>query len=218
MVHRDFPRVGLRASDQPWALRHNPIGVGGRISAYIGGDPIGDGLVVVVGGPDAAEEVGGVDVAVGGEELAVATAAVHQVGVEFAAEFGAGFGEDAWEVGDAVEFVAEGGDVVAGEKARGGGSFGVNDEIIAADGGYEQCGRGRWCTVLAEVFDEIEELAGFVSDGGEEGEVSVRIIGFEVAVSALIESGAVVEEVEEFFVPGHDVLSVLAIFSKPSSK
>ncbi len=72
---------------------------GERAGRFLFFDELGDGGVVGAGGPDVAEEVGRVDVAVGEEEIAVAATAVHDVGVEFAAEFGASFGEDAGQVG-----------------------------------------------------------------------------------------------------------------------
>ena len=68
----------------------------------------------------------------GAEELPVAAATEHQVRVEFAAELGAGFGQDAWQVGDAGEFVAEGGQFVAGEPAPAGNAFLDGEKIIAA--------------------------------------------------------------------------------------
>ena len=49
------------------------------------------------------------DCAVGFKELPVAPAAKHQVGVEYAAQFGAGFGQDARQLHDASQFVAKGG-------------------------------------------------------------------------------------------------------------
>ncbi len=72
------------------------------VSADLSGDPSGDFLVIVAGCPDLAKEVGWVNVAVVFEKIEVAAAAVHDVGVEFAAEFGVCLGEDAGEVGDAV--------------------------------------------------------------------------------------------------------------------
>ena len=50
--------------------------------------------VLFTGGPDLAEEIGGRDAAVLVEEIAVATATEHDVRIEFAAEFGAGFAQD----------------------------------------------------------------------------------------------------------------------------
>ena len=51
-----------------------------------GFDPCEHFRVVVAGGPEVAEEIGGVDVAVFREEPAIAAATEHQVRVEFPAE------------------------------------------------------------------------------------------------------------------------------------
>ncbi len=173
------------------------------VSAGLGGDPAGELLVIVSSGPDLAEEVGRVDIAVVFEEIEVTAAAVHQVWVEFAAEFGAGLGENAWEVGDVVERIAEGGESVSGE---GFGAFlAVLDrvEIIAADGGDEQGRGGRRVLFVAEVLDEVEKLAGLVADLFEQLEVTTGEPRVVIALAILVARGAAVEEVEKLFVPSH---------------
>ena len=45
-----------------------------------------------------AKEIGGVYAAVFREEIPVAAAAIHEVGIEFATEFRAGFHKDAWQI------------------------------------------------------------------------------------------------------------------------
>jgi len=65
--------------------------------------------VVAVGGPDVAKEVGGVEVAVIAEEFSVAATAEHEVGFVF------GFFDDAGEVGQVAQGIAEGGEVGGGD-------------------------------------------------------------------------------------------------------
>jgi len=71
--------------------------------------------VVAVGGPDVAKKVGGVEVAVIAEEFSVAATAEHEVGVKFATEFVFGFFDDAGEVGQVAQGIAEGGEVGGGD-------------------------------------------------------------------------------------------------------
>lgn len=130
-----------------------------------------DGVIVFAGGPDVAEEVGGGDVTVFAEEFAVAAAAEHDVGVEFAAEFGAGLGDDAREVGEVAEGVAEGGEVGGSDFEGGGLAVLFDEEVIAAGGGDEEGGGAGGLAFVSKVFNEVKEFAGFVTDGGEEGEV-----------------------------------------------
>lgn len=173
------------------------------VSAGLGGDPAGELLVIISGGPDLAEEVGRVDIAVIFEEIEVAAAAVHQVRVEFAAEFGAGLGEDAWEVGDVVERIAEGWKLVAGEFFFAFLAFLDRVEIIAAHSGDEQ-GRGeRGILFVAEVLDEVEKLAGLISDIFEQLEVCGGEPCVVIALAILVAHRAGLEEVEKLFVPSH---------------
>jgi hypothetical protein len=167
-------------------------------------------MVVVAGGPEVAEEIGKVDLAVAGEEGSVAAATEHEVGVEFAAEFGAAFGEDAGEVAHAGEFLAESRDFVAGEDAIAFPAVLDRQEVVAADGGDEECGGGGGFVFLAEVFDEIEKFARLAADAFKEAEVAGLIEAGEFALSklagrALIDLDAAIEEGEEGFVPGHGV-------------
>lgn len=149
-------------------------------------DVVGDGLVVVPGGPDVAQEVGGVDVAVSGEEGSVAATAEHQIGIEFAAKFGAGFGDDAGEVGEAVEFLAAVRNVTGPDFdiAENPVLFGM--EVIPTGGGDEEGGGLGGYSLVDEILDEIEEFTGFVADGFEELEVLVAVVATEIAVSALV--------------------------------
>ena len=173
------------------------------VSAGLGGDPAGELLVIISGGPDLAQEVGRVDIAVVFEEIEVTAAAVHQVRVEFAAEFGAGLGEDAREVGDVVERVAEGGQLVTGEGFVAFFAFLDGVEIIASDGGDEQGRGGRGILFVAEVLDEVEKLAGLVTDFFEQLEVRAGEPRVVIALAILVARGAGVEEVDKLFVPGH---------------
>lgn len=149
-------------------------------------NPGGEFLVVITGGPDLAQEVRRVDVSMVFEETAVAAAAEHQIRIEFAADFAAGLGEDAWQVGHAFQFVAEGRDVVAGEDLIAGRTFLHGPEMIAADGGDDQGRCGRGFAVLAEILDEIEKFAGFVADADKKRQVAGLIVGFEIVVAALV--------------------------------
>ena len=68
----------------------------------LGTDVLDDAGVIVSGCPDVAEEIGWVDVAMITQELTVATAAIHDVGIELAFELGTSFGKNTGEVGFAV--------------------------------------------------------------------------------------------------------------------
>lgn len=173
------------------------------VSAGLGGDPAGELLVIISGCPDLAEEIGRVDIAVVFEEIEVTAAAVHDVRVEFAVEFGAGLGEDAREVGDVVERVAEGGKLVVGEGFLAFLAFLDGVEIIASDGGDEQGGGGRGILFVAEVLDEVEKLAGLVTDFLEQLEVRAGEPCLVIPLAILVARGAGVEEVEKLFVPSH---------------
>lgn len=172
-------------------------------SAHLIFKPSGEFPVVICGGPNLAEEVRGVDVAVFLEEIPVAAAAEHEIGIKFAAKFGTGFGEDPRQVGHAREFVAKRRDLVAGESLVAGGGVLRDQEIITADRSNQQGGGGRRLTVFAEILDEIEKLAGLVSDLDEEREVCRCVVGFKIHVSALICGHAAIEEREKGVVPVH---------------
>lgn len=173
------------------------------VSAALGEDPVGEFLVIVAGGPNLAEEVGRVDIAVVFEEIEVAAAAVHDIRVEFAAKFGAGLGDDAWEVGDIVERVAKGREFVVGQAFVTFLAFLNGVKIIAADGGDEQGRGGRRVLFVAEVLDEVEKLTGLVADFFEELEVPTGEPCVEIPLTILVARGAGVEEAKKLFVPSH---------------
>ena len=176
-----------------------------RISASLGGDPGGDFLVIVASGPNLAEKVSGVDVAVVFEEIHVAAAAEHDVRVEFATKFGPRFGEDAREIGDVIERIAKGRQLVVGESFVAFLTFLDGVEIIATHGGDEQGGGGRGALFVAKVFDEVEKLAGFVADFFKQVKILAREPGFVIAFAFLIARGEKIEEVEKSVVPSHEV-------------
>jgi hypothetical protein len=63
-------------------------------SGLLGLDP-GDQIIGVIAcSPYSAEKIRWVEVAVFAQEIAVTAAAVHQIWVEFAAQFGTGFGDN----------------------------------------------------------------------------------------------------------------------------
>ncbi len=176
-----------------------------RISASLGGYPSGDFLVIVASGPNLTEKVSGVDVAVIFEEIHVAAAAEHDVRVEFTTEFGPRFGEDARKVGDVIERIAKGREFVVGEGFVALLAFLDGMEIIAAHGCDEQGGGEGGALFVAEIFDEVEKLAGFVADFFKQLQILACEPVFVIAFAFLIACGASVEEVEKSVVPSHEV-------------
>jgi len=150
-----------------------------------------------------AEEVGGMNVAVFAQEFTISSAAEHDIGVEFSAELGLGFGNDTGKVSDAVEFIFKGGELLFGKFLFAGFTILHGHEVVAAHGGdQEGCGFG-WDFFISEIFDEIKKFAWLVSDAGKEGEVVIAVIAHEVVVSSLVGGEAAVEEFEKSFVPSH---------------
>jgi len=168
-------------------------------------DPGPEFFGILIAGPDVPEEIGGRNIAVICEEIPIAPAAEHQVRIEFAAEFGLGLGVDAWKIRHSIEFLAEGGDVIAGEPASAGNAFLDRVKIIPAGAGDKQGGGGAGCAFLGEILNEIEKFTGLAADAGEECEVGSGVIVFEIVIARLISGGAAFEEGEKLIVPGHGV-------------
>lgn len=166
-------------------------------------DPGGDFPIIISSRPQLAKEVRRVDIAVLLQEIPVAAAAEHQIGVKLAAELGAAFGEDARQIGDSLQFVAKGRDVVSGEDPVADASFLDDQEIIAADCCDEQGAGGRGYASFAEILHEIEKLARLMADSVEKREISGAVVGFIIPVPALVSGHAVIEESEKCVVPEH---------------
>ena len=137
------------------------------------------------------------------EEAAIATAAIHEIGVEFAPEFCLGFGNDAGKVGDPLEFGVAGRDISRANYLRAGLAV-LNDlEVVAPDGGHQKGGGFGRNAFVGEVFYEVEKLARLGADAGEEGEVFVGVVAVEIRIAALIGSEAAAKKLKKSFVPGH---------------
>lgn len=143
------------------------------------------------------------------EEGTVAATAEHQIGIEFAPEFGPGFGEDPGEVDDPVEFVTESGDVIPSQVSVAGFSLHHYLEIVPADRGDQQGGGWRGGGFLTEVLHEIEEFARLVADFREQGGIlRGAVIAGEVGVARAVAIHAAVEEIEKAVIPSHTALTL----------
>ena len=156
--------------------------------------------MVALGVPNLAEELGGIEV-VGVEKLAVAAAAIHQVGGHFTAELGLGLGDQAGQPDDAFDQGLLGREF--GHVDGVGGWFAVLflEKIVAADDGdAESRGQGG-LAAPGEVFDEIEKLLFRVADRLEEGLSSGidQAVGFLMALVVFF--NGFVEEGREFGFP-----------------
>ena len=81
------------------------------------------------------------DVAVVTEEFTVAAAAEHDVWIEFAKEFGSGFGEDTGEIGFMPSRVSpKVGKVIIADLVFAENTFLLDQQIIASYRGYQQGG------------------------------------------------------------------------------
>lgn len=166
-------------------------------------DEVGNGLVIVLGCPDVAKEVGGIDVAMPCQKGAISTAAEHEVGIELPAKFGPGLGDDAGEVSEAIELFAAFWNIVVVDFTITVDAVLFGVEIVTSGRCDEQRGGLGGGAFIDKVLDEIEELAGLVADGFEEFEVFVAVVAAEVAVSGLVGVDAAAEESEKLVVPSH---------------
>ncbi len=165
--------------------------------------PSGQFFGFVADGPDVAEEIGGVDVAIFLKEIAISTAAEHQIGIKLAPELRFCFLQDSWEIGNSFEFLAKTGNVVTGEDLVAFFAFLKGQEIVASDGGDQQGGGGARFAFFGEVFDEIEKLAWLVADRFEKFDVFAGIVVFKIRVSRAIGFEGAGEKFGEAVVPGH---------------
>ena len=164
---------------------------------------LGDFGKIPAGSPDLTEEVSRVNFSVIGKEFSVTATSKHQVGIEFASQFGIGLGKDPGEVGDAIEGLSECGNVAPGNPAVAGDPFLDGEEVVTADRGHEQGRRLRGLAFVTQVLDEVEELPWLVSDAGQETEVAFREVTHEIEVAALIAGKAASEKIEKLVIPGH---------------
>lgn len=79
----------------------------------------------------------------------------------------------------------------------------LDEKIISADCGNQQCGGWRWASFINVILDEVEKFAGFVTDAVEEIEILGGVIGLIIKISRLIRAGATGEEFHIDFVPRH---------------
>ncbi|MEY3394274.1 MAG: hypothetical protein RL346_510 [Verrucomicrobiota bacterium] len=167
------------------------------ISDKLGFDPAGDFQIVGACGPHMPEEIGGVDLSVFREEIPVPTAAEHDIGIELPTEFATGFGNDAWEVGKPIEFLAKAGKVVAGDDLLAGLAMLLDQEIVPAGGGDQQGSGGRGFGFIAEIFDKVEKFPGFVADAAQKRQVPRAVVRLIIEISRLVGIAAAFEEFHE---------------------
>lgn len=117
-----------------------------------------------------AQEIGGVDASVFREEIPVATAAIHHVGIELAAEFRTGFHEDARQIQQTSEFLAETWQFIPGDRNVADLSFLLDEEMIPAHGSHQQRGAWRRFALVHEILNEIEKLPFPATDAFEKGD------------------------------------------------
>ena len=162
---------------------------------------------IVPSTPDRFEKIGEVQ-AMFGNEIAVSPAAIHEVRMQFSAQLGLGFFEDAWQPGNSLKLGFTQGQLVCGQHAGTGFASLLVEEIGSAQRGHQQ-GGGEW-EFRAVVFDEIEKFARLATDARQESEISRRVIGGEIGIAARVFREAAGVEGGEGFVPGrsHDNLSV----------
>jgi hypothetical protein len=162
-----------------------------------------DLFLVALRGPDHAEEVRGVEVVLA-EEGAVAAAAEHGVGIQFAVELGFCLGDDARQPDETFKSGGFGGKSRCRDLFAGGLALLLHQEIVAPHRGHQEGGflAGFVPVLVAVVLHEVEELTRLVAKAVQEGEVILVEPGIVVVVAFHVTGHATVEQVAEIGAPG----------------
>jgi len=149
------------------------------------------------------KKVGGVNIAVISQEFAITAAAIHDIRIEFATQFGTGLGQNTREVVAAVKCITKSRQITRADLVLAENTFLHGKEIITSYGGYKERSRFTRGAFVDKILYKVEHLTGFAADRLEECDIIWPVIGVIVMITAAILFYAVAEQVEKLIIPCH---------------